>query len=227
MALERNHSAAAQEHLHADDVGLIGRALDQGDPRAQRDLILRFAPLMARQIGLRTWPPRTRPEQLELLQAMLVRLFCPGVDACRTPPALKKWRPELGALDNYVVGFARTRLRFPPRAPRPVGELSEEIACRDPSPHDRAVALSEAEHLLSQLSQTERQLFGALFIKQLDVADVCNELGISEALLYQRKRRLRLKIEELLATHQSRGDANAPPLRPPQVQRFTGGCRSR
>ncbi len=171
-----------------------------GDQAAIRRFYREYGPLLLEVIRRVLRRQGRVDEGEDCLQAMFLELFS---DSGR---ALRRWRPELGrSLRTYLCVLANYRSRAWLRRRTALVMTDEEL--RRIAEHSQAVVLSQFEciefdELATQLearcSKEEWRMFGLLFLEDREPEEISRLLGMNVATVYQRKHRLRQRVEDIL-----------------------------
>jgi RNA polymerase sigma factor (sigma-70 family) len=185
-----------------EERALIGAAL-AGDREAIRRLTGRLRPVVHAEVAhllLRRGPrhaAQARQEVEDLVQEVFARLWADNGER------LRRWAPERGrSLDSWVRLVARSRaldlLRSRRQSPWQGEPTEPEALDRVPLADDAAqVGTVDARDSLERmqawlrdrLSERDWQLFLSLFAEEIPVQQVCEEVGMTPAAVYQWKSR--------------------------------------
>lgn len=139
--------------------------------------------------------------------------------------ALRAWRPDGGrSLEVFVARFALFQAasilrtgKLSPWTESPMDEADlmglAALQALDPLAglDERQLVARLRERLQAELSAADLHLFHALYVDDRDVDGLCQELGINEPALYQRKRRLRQRVLQILEELQGAPEPEARP----------------
>lgn len=177
---------------------LVRRAL-AGDRAALRHLFAHvIAPAVERRVSWRLAAVGgDRSELRDHVQEVLVHLLQ------RDAEVLRRWDPERGALEAYVMKVAENLLlsRLRKKAPpRPSEDVEEQVVGAD-HPGDDASFSHLVRRLLRDLAPAEADLFRAVYLEELSPEEAATRLGISREAAYKRIQRLRDRLGEMLSNH--------------------------
>lgn len=190
-------AAAAQQRPDPD----ILSAVLAGDPSAIRLFYREYGPLLLEVIRRVLQRCGRADESEDCLQVVFLELFS---DDAR---ALRKWHPELGrSLRTYLCVLANFRSRAWRRRRQPLTMTDAELQRLLEAPPE--LGLEQESHLIldelvtrlkAECSAEEWRLFVLCFLEDRPPEEIALELGMNLPAVYQRKRRLRLRLEVLLA----------------------------
>lgn len=205
------------------DRDLVARVL-AGERAAVQGFVVRITPVLRRaltgyllrQRG-RSLGRDVRQEVDDLVQHTWLMLFD------QRGKALQAWDPDKGRslpvfLARFALFQAASRLRTDKQSPWTEAPMDDAdlvglpaLCSLDPlaALADRQVVGRLTERLAQELSESDLRLFRALYLEEGDVVEVCATLGINEAALYQRKRRLRQRVLLILEELEDRGAAQS------------------
>ncbi|HRC58383.1 MAG: sigma-70 family RNA polymerase sigma factor [Myxococcales bacterium] len=175
---------------------LVQRAL-AGDRAALRQLFANvISPAVERRLSWRlAVAGADRSELLDHVQEVLVHLLS------RDAEVLRRWDPQRGALESYVVKVAEnhmiSRLRKKP-PPRPTEDLEDQVDDRE-QPVETAAFSHLVRRLVRELNESDAALFRAVFLEELSPEEAAAQLGISREAAYKRIQRLRDRLGEMLS----------------------------
>lgn len=206
---------------------LVDRVLS-GERAAVAEFVSAVTPILRRSLGSYLLRQRgraagrdVRQEIDDLVQQVYLALFD------HEGRALRAWRPDGGrSLEVFLARFGvfqassilRTGKLSPwTESPTESQDLLELDALQALDPlaglDERRLVSRLRQRLEAELSAADLQLFQALYVEDREVDAICQELGINEPALYQRKRRLRQRVLLMLEELQTAPPTaeNAPP----------------
>lgn len=175
---------------------LVQRALS-GDRSALRQLFSEvICPVVERRLSWRlAMTGADRSELRDHVQEALVHLLK------RDAEVLRRWDPQRGTLESYVVKVAenhtisRLRKKAPPRPTEDVDEHEGHVQ----APGEQAAFAHLVRKLLRELSDPEGDLFRAVYLEELTPEEAAARLGISREAAYKRIQRLRDRLCEMMS----------------------------
>lgn len=205
----------------------------EGDREALRALLARLTPVIqARVVRALLLRQRqglaraVRQEVEDLTQEVFVALFDQG------GRALLAWDPTRGlSLENFVglvtqrqvASIFRSGRRSPWTEDPTEAEVLAEAQGESPSPEDPVLEADFLDQLLlrfrEQATPLALQMFELLWVRELPVASVCEQVGMREDAVYAWRSRLRRTIHALAADLQSE---TGPRPRMPKVSTGEG-----
>jgi RNA polymerase sigma factor (sigma-70 family) len=175
---------------------LVRRAL-AGDRQALRQLFVHvICPVVERKLARRlAVAGADRAALHDHVQEVLVHLLERDADV------LRRWDPARGALEPYLgkvaENFLISRLRRRP-PPSPSDELDSEAAV-SATPEDSAAFSHLVLHLLREISDSDAELFRAVYLEELSPDEAAARLGITRDAAHKRIQRLRGRLTRLLS----------------------------
>jgi RNA polymerase sigma factor (sigma-70 family) len=179
----------------------VRRALD-GDRAALADLYGTYAPVVRRAVAAAM---RRRSMSLHELDDLVSEVWTRFVaDGCRRLHGFDATRGTFGyyvRMRAYAVANALVDRRA--RA-REIEHGDPPASSGDDDPEDRMVGRQTLarlwDALATQLSRAELALFAAVFVEGRFVREVAASMGLTEAVVYRRRHRLRRKIDRIVAS---------------------------
>jgi RNA polymerase sigma factor (sigma-70 family) len=175
---------------------LVRRAL-AGDGQAMRQLFAHvICPVVERKLARRlALAGADRGALHDHVQEVLVHMLERDADV------LRRWDPQRGALEPYVGKVAENYLisrlrRRPP--PSPSDELDSEPAA-SATPEDSTSFARLVLHLLREISDSDAELFRAVYLEELSPDEAAARLGITREAVHKRIQRLRGRLTRLLS----------------------------
>jgi RNA polymerase sigma factor (sigma-70 family) len=119
----------------------------------------------------------------------------------RDADVLRRWDPQRGALEPYIAKVAENHLisrlrRRPP--PSPSDDVDSEPSERE-TPEDSAAFAHLVVHLLREMSDSDAELFRAVYLEELSPDEAAARLGITRDAAHKRIQRLRGRLTKLLS----------------------------
>lgn len=175
---------------------LVQRALS-GDRGALRQLFAEvICPVVERRLSWRlAMAGGDRSELRDHVQEVLVHVLK------REAEVLRRWDPQRGTLESYVVKVAenhtisRLRKKAPPRPTEDIDEHEGQAQ----APGDQAAFAHLVRRLLRELNDSEGDLFRAVYLEELTPEEAAARLGISREAAYKRIQRLRDRLCEMMS----------------------------
>lgn len=170
-----------------------------GDQAAIRAFYRQYGPLLLSVIRRVLARHKRTSEAEDCLQVIFLELFS---DEAR---ALRNWRPELGrSLRTYLSVLANYRSRTWVRRRLPASLTDKELQCLAEAPHELVAVqdgLLELDELVTQIERQctpeEWRLFVLCYLEDQPPEEIARQLGTNVTNVYQRKRRLRLRLEDI------------------------------
>jgi RNA polymerase sigma factor (sigma-70 family) len=169
-----------------------------GDRQAMRQLFAHvICPVVERKLARRlALAAADRAALHDHVQEVLVHLLERDADV------LRRWDPRRGALESYIGKVAdnylisRLRRRSPPS---PSDELDSEVSA-GATPEDGAAFSHLVMHLLRDMSDSDAELFRAVYLEELSPDEAAARLGITRDAAHKRIQRLRGRLTKLLSS---------------------------
>jgi RNA polymerase sigma factor (sigma-70 family) len=175
---------------------LVRRSL-AGDRQAMRQLFAHvICPVIERRLAHRlALAGADRAALHDHVQEVLIHLLE------RDAEVLRRWDPLRGALEPYVAKVADNHLisrlrRRPP--PSPSEDLDSEAGTSQ-TPEEGAAFSHLVLHLLREMTDSDAQLFRAVYLEELSPEEAAARLGITREAAHKRIQRLRGRLTKLLS----------------------------